>query len=380
MPPPILFQGDYLGEAIKNLGDTLLKAGESAYDKLHEAKVTSEFLNGQQLLANQVNQFNTDLSRDSDYDNYQDKWSKYKDQAWGTVTQTIKDPEAQNALNEWWNTQSIEQGRRVNEYAIQGTMGKLKADGTSRLENIINSPADLASKKELVDRELGAQVSMRLLSPEDALAAKSQFYTRMSDAEFTKQGMSVLQSTNNPIAFQKWVADPTQVPDVADMNKRVLLSKGIMEGYNAVKAAEKQQILEENGDLYNKSVRDIINGDLGPIGIAKLGFKGEEAGQKVQELTNFWASPHKDANAGLGFGLALDAASDPTKNIQDLNAAAVKAFNNGDINKGQLSTIMDKIASGISESERAGIQSLNAGAKGTVNDPALYGPEDALGS
>ena len=224
--PSVLFQGDYLGQAIQNLGDSFIKAGETVYDKFREAKTTSAFLNGQQLLASQVNQFNQGLAQDTDYDNYGTKWATYKDEAWGNAVKTVKDTDALNALNEWWNTQSIEQGKRVNEYAINGQMGQIRSDSYKRLQTAANRDLPFEQNDAEVNRLLALGVKTGVFHPDEAQDLYSKISGEMATRDFNRQGMQFLQQ-NGLIPFAEWVNDPSNVPEITDMSKRSLLANGL---------------------------------------------------------------------------------------------------------------------------------------------------------
>lgn len=260
MPPPVLFQGDYLSSAIENVGNSLLKVGETIYDKVREAKTTSDIISGQQILSDQVNQFNRALAQDTEYEKYGEKWTEYKDQAWGNVLKTIKDPGALNTLNQWWNTQSIEQGRRVNEYAINGQMGKLHSDVYTQVTVAANRDLPFEQNDSEVNRILASKVKTGIMSPDEARSLYDKVNKEMATRDFNKQGLQFLQQ-NGALAFRKWVTDPANVPEITDMSQRSLLANGVVKGFNAVQNLQLAQAKANNDKVSEQIAHEMYAPD-----------------------------------------------------------------------------------------------------------------------
>jgi hypothetical protein len=372
--------GEQVGAAEENIGETLFKAGMTVYDKVNEAEIAVQSQQGQLILSKAMNDFDTQLSKNPDPSTYEDSWNKAKDEAWKLADGAIKNQGAKNALHEWWQSASMSQAKKVNQAAINTRIG----NATDQLKlNISTLIQGGEQNKAAVMQAFSQAQAINLISPANAELGKENALHEIDLNSLFKIGHDIaFDPQGNEKSLDAGIDAIMKDTDhhITDDEKAKMVSDLQTQHEEARKLA-KEKTDDENASIRDQATKDIIDGKLGPTGIAKLQFKGLTAGPEMQSLTSFWENLHRDQNAnnpGYGYALVYDKLTDDTLNISDKSKIAAEAYGSGDINKGQLDHLMTEIQSGISKAKAQGLTYLNEGAHGTIANPALYDQEDAL--
>jgi len=370
--------GQDLAASEENLGKNLFNAGITVFDKLNDAEIVAQTEAGQQALSKQAADFDAQIEKDPDYSSYGDKNQKFQDQAWKLVEGSIKNQGAKNALHDWWNTQTIQ---RTKEMEVRSTDVRIR-NALAQTKEAAGNYIRTGNKQGLIDL-LDKQSATNLIAPALAEQEKAAGIHEIDLNQLFKKGHDVAFDPSGgekslDSGIDAIMSDRT--PGITDDEKQGIV-KELTQQHEEARKLAKEKTDDQNGKIMDKSISDILAGKLSLTGIKDVGLVGSDAGEKKEQLANFWENLHKDKaseNPGVDFGSALQWISDPTKTNQAKLEYALSEFNAGGINKGQFVTINDKIASGITEAERAGVTTLHEGAKGTEANPALYTPEDEL--
>jgi hypothetical protein len=366
--------GQDLAASEENLGSTIFKAGMTIYDKLNEAEEAVQTQQGQLILSQAMNQFDSQIAQDPDTDSYQQKWAKAKDDAWQLAEKSINNQGAKNALSDWWNQTSIQQSKKLENQTIQTRI----QNALDLLKMNMDSLTQKGDKNSVV-QGLNAAVSANLISQAGAETEKAKIFhtidyntvlhTAHSIAFDSKGGDDNLDAALNAV----W-ADTDH--GLSDPDKQEITDT-IQKQHEEASKLAKEKTDKENGDKYDQAVKHIVAGKVGPTKLTtdpRYQFAGSQAGETTEKLVDFWKNLHTNANAnnpGYGYALTMDKLDDKTKTVSELNEMVIDAFNNGDVNKGQVTTLMDKIKSGISTAEVQARTYLHEGTR-------LYSEDDEM--
>ena len=243
--------GEQLAYSIENVGNAAAKLGFTIYDKLNESEIAVETQKGQIMLSQSMNQFDAQLAQDpdTDVDSVQGKWTKHSSDALKLATDSMKNPGAKKAIENWWNSTSIAHSERINgqiiekrrDYALdtlKNNMDKLEQGGENN--------------KTLISQGLHAAASASLITPAGAEIEEAQRFKRIDTNTFMANGSHEMDK--DEISGFQWMLDPANSP-WAKQSERESLAKSTLQAHKDITSIEDKKIVDANikrsGELHD---------------------------------------------------------------------------------------------------------------------------------
>lgn len=362
---------------IGRLSDAVTRAGLTIYDKLNKADEVMQFQAGQQTLANMANQFDQQLATNPNHDKWMEDNETFQSQAFDTVSKTMKNQGAINALNTWWDSNKIERNKQLNGKIINARIddnrGLLFQSADTEMKS--SDPAEVKIKK--LNSLLDSGHDTGILHPEE--------YASYKEAWTQQVNLSDLENKGSAMAF-----DPKGGPDAIDHAMDYMLTSKdfaqlsnelrkkaadeVYSDYNVKSRLATERTNAADAKTSDNLTRQWIEGALTLKGVDQANFQGIHAAEyRRQAIALLEKKQSTTKGPGPLYTELLTKVADPSLTTDQKNALVLEYGANGGVTEAGAGQAMTRIASGMTQSEKQGIDYIHAGVKG-----GLYTAEDEL--
>jgi len=290
-----------VGGAYQRLGNAIFGAGMTIYDKLNKADEVMQFQAGQQTLANMANQFDQQLATNPNHDKWMEDNETFQSQAFDTVSKTMKNQGAINALNTWWDSNKIERNKQLNGKIISARIGENLGLLQNNVDSVMKGAGDAEAKKAKILEFLNGAESTNLLDKEQVVKTKDSLFQKIDgDAAETNARNELYQKGMNVDDVNNEVYNNHLLSDEQKASITRIISADYAHSQAMLKEKQTKEISQIETDAFNK----IDHGTWGQKDMDSLDASSPQLGPGAAAayhiIHDYMKSVDKERNGGSG--------------------------------------------------------------------------------